>query len=84
MREGELYVWRVEEDSFTVSLVSLASEVDLRCLKLNRALREKGTLRYECNKFIVLIRILAIPLHFLVDILDICCFAWDGLLLVEI
>ena len=48
-----MYVWRVEEDSFTVSAVSLALEVDLRRLKLNRALREKGILRYECNRFIV-------------------------------
>ena len=44
--EGELDVWRVEEDSFTVSAVSLALEVDLRRLKLNRALREKGILIY--------------------------------------
>ena len=25
-----------------------------------------------------LIRILAIPLHFLIDLLDICCFVWSG------
>ena len=43
---GEWYVGRVEEDSFTVSAVSLALEVDLRRLKLNRALREKGILVY--------------------------------------
>lgn len=44
--EEEWYVWRVEEDSFTVSAVSLALEVDLRRLKLNRALQEKGILVY--------------------------------------
>ena len=37
-RERGLYVWRVEEESFTVSAVSLALEVDLRRLKPNRAL----------------------------------------------
>ena len=37
----------------------------LRRLKLNRTLPEKGTLRYECNRYIVWFPILAIPLHFL-------------------
>ena len=37
----------------------------LRRLKLNRTLPEKGTLRYECSRYIVLFRILTIPLHFL-------------------
>ena len=48
-----MYAWRVEEDNFIVLLDSLALEVDLRRLKLNRDLLEKGTLRYECNKFMV-------------------------------
>ena len=42
-----------EEDSFTVSAVLLTLEVDLRRLKSNKALREKGILGYECNRFIV-------------------------------
>ena len=42
-----------EEDSFTVSAVSSTLEVDLRRLKPNKALREKGILGYECNRFIV-------------------------------
>ncbi|RVX17417.1 17.2 kDa class II heat shock protein [Vitis vinifera] len=53
--EGELYVWRVEEDSFTVSAVSLALEVDLRRLKLNRALREKDTTLNSCLPSSILI-----------------------------
>ena len=42
-----------KEDSFAVSAVSLTLEVDLRRLKPNKALREKGILGYECNRFIV-------------------------------
>ena len=34
-------------------LVSSALEEDLRRLELNRASREKGTLRYERNRYIV-------------------------------
>ena len=36
-----------------VSLVSLVLEEDLKRLKLNRTLLEKGTLRYACYKLIV-------------------------------
>ena len=40
-----------KEDSFTVSAVSLTLEVDLRRLKPNKALREKGILGYERSVF---------------------------------
>ena len=60
----------------------------LRCLKLNRTLPEKGTLRYECSRYIVLFWILTIPLHFLlISGYLLVCLGWidEGhLLLVDI
>ena len=43
-----------KEDSFTVTAVSLTLEVDLRRLKPNKALREKGILGYEHSVFFFL------------------------------
>ena len=39
---GELYVWRAEEDSWTVSLVSLALEVDFKASEAEQGFRGEG------------------------------------------
>ena len=48
MREGELCVWKVKKDLLFHKFLWFLTEI-FGCLKLNRTLLKKDTLRYECN-----------------------------------
>ena len=52
VREGELCVWKVKKDLLFHKFLWFLTEI-FGCLKLNRTLLKKDTLRYECNWLIV-------------------------------